>query len=60
LTNATAFNGGAGGSGIVIFRYLTSDASSAGITVTGGTITSSGGYTIHSFTSTGSTTVTVA
>jgi hypothetical protein len=52
--------GGTGGSGIVIFRYLTSDASSAGISVSGGTITSSGGYTIHSFTSTGSTTVTVA
>jgi hypothetical protein len=44
----------------VIFRYLTSDASSAGIAVSGGTITSSGGYTIHSFTSTGTTTVTVA
>jgi hypothetical protein len=43
----------------VIFRYLTSDASSAGISVSGGTITSSGGYTIHSFTSTGTTTVTV-
>jgi hypothetical protein len=44
----------------VIFRYLTSDAIQAGISVTGGTITTSGGYTIHSFTSTGSTTVTVA
>jgi hypothetical protein len=43
----------------VIFRYLTSDASSAGISVSGGTITSSGAYTIHSFTSTGTTTVTV-
>jgi hypothetical protein len=51
--------GGTGGSGVVIFRYLTSDASSAGISVSGGTITTSGGYTIHSFTSTGSTTVTV-
>jgi hypothetical protein len=49
-----------GGSGIVIFRYLTSDASSAGISVSGGTVTTSGGYTIHTFTSTGSTTVTVA
>jgi hypothetical protein len=52
--------GGSGGSGVAVFRYLTSDASSAGISVSGGTITSSGGYTIHSFTSTGSTTVTVA
>jgi len=52
--------GGAGGSGIVIFRYLTADAASAGISVSGGTVTTSGGYTIHSFTSTGSTTVTVA
>jgi hypothetical protein len=43
-----------------VFRYLTSDASQAGLSVTGGTITSSGGYTIHSFTSTGTTTVTVA
>jgi len=38
---------------------LTSDASQVGLLVTGGTITTSGGYTIHSFTSTGSTTVTV-
>jgi hypothetical protein len=44
----------------VIFRYLTSDAASAGISVSGGTVTTSGDYTIHSFTSTGSTTVTVA
>jgi hypothetical protein len=50
-------NGGAGGSGVVIFRYLTSDASQAGLSVTGGTITSSGGYTIHSFTSSGTVTV---
>jgi hypothetical protein len=52
--------GAAGGSGVVIFRYRTTDASSAGISVSGGTVTTSGGYTIHSFTSTGSTTVTVA
>jgi hypothetical protein len=44
----------------VIFRYLTSEASSAGVAISGGTITTSGAYTIHSFTSTGSTTVTVA
>jgi hypothetical protein len=51
---------GNGGSGVVIFRYLTSEASFAGISVSGGTVTRSGAYTIHSFTSTGSTTVTVA
>lgn len=38
---------GAGGSGIVIIRYLGSQRG------TGGTITSSGGYTIHTFTSSG-------
>ena len=37
--------GGAGGSGIVIVRYYGSQQA------TGGTITSSGGYTIHTFTS---------
>jgi len=43
---------GLGGSGIVILRYLTSSAS--GYTVTGGTKTTSGSYTIHTFTSSGS------
>jgi hypothetical protein len=38
---------GAGGSGIVIVRYLGSAQ------FTGGTVTSSGGYTIHTFTSNG-------
>jgi hypothetical protein len=42
--------GAAGGSGVVILRYLTSSASN--FTITGGTITTSGSYTIHSFTST--------
>lgn len=37
--------GGAGGSGVVIIRYLGSQRG------TGGTVTSSGGYTIHTFTS---------
>jgi hypothetical protein len=59
-SGSAAYSGKTGGSGIVIFRYLTSDASSAGISVSGGTVTTSGGYTIHSFTSTGSTTVTVS
>jgi len=39
--------GGAGGSGIVIIAYLGSQRG------TGGTVTSSGGYTIHTFTSSG-------
>jgi hypothetical protein len=39
--------GGAGGSGIVIVRYL------GGTRGTGGTITYSGGYTYHTFTSSG-------
>ena len=59
-SGGAAYSGKTGGSGIVIFRYRTADASSAGISVSGGTVTTSGGYTIHSFTSTGSTTVTVA
>jgi hypothetical protein len=37
----------AGGSGIVIISYLGSQRG------TGGTVTSSGGYTIHTFTSSG-------
>lgn len=40
-------NGGAGGSGIVIIRYLGSQRG------TGGTVTSSGGYTYHTFTTSG-------
>ena len=44
--------GGAGGSGIVIVRYYGSQKA------TGGTITSSGGYTIHTFTSSGTFTPT--
>jgi hypothetical protein len=41
------FGGRAGGSGIVIVRYLGTQRG------TGGTVTSSGGYTIHTFTSSG-------
>jgi hypothetical protein len=36
----------------VIIRYLTANAT--GLTVTGGTKTTSGSYTVHSFTSSGS------
>jgi hypothetical protein len=46
--SATAVSvGGAGGSGVVIISYFGSQRG------TGGTITSSGGYTIHTFTSSG-------
>lgn len=40
-------NGGAGGSGIVILRYLGTQVGS------GGTVTSAGGYTYHTFTTSG-------
>jgi hypothetical protein len=43
--------GAAGGSGIVVVRYLGAQRA------TGGTITTSGGYTIHEFTSSGTFTV---
>jgi hypothetical protein len=43
----TAYAGGHGGSGIVIISYLGRQRG------TGGTVTSSGGYTIHTFTSSG-------
>jgi hypothetical protein len=36
---------------VAIIRYLTADA--VGMTITGGTITTSGSYTIHTFNSTG-------
>jgi hypothetical protein len=42
-------NGYAGGSGIVVIRYLTVDFG----TCTGGTITTDGAYTVHTFTSSG-------
>ena len=43
----TGGNGGNGGSGVVIIAYLGSQRG------TGGTVTTSGGYTIHTFTSSG-------
>jgi hypothetical protein len=49
---STGRTGGTGGSGVVIVRYTTSLAS--GKTITGGTKTTSGTYTIHTFTSSGS------
>lgn len=47
------YSGGNGSNGIVIVRY------SGGQRATGGTITSVGGYTIHSFTNTGNDTFSV-
>ena len=44
--------GGAGGSGVVIVRYLTAEASNR--TITGGTATTSGSYTVRTFTASGS------
>ena len=44
--------GGSGGSGVVIVRYLTADAASA--TITGGTATTSGSYTVRTFLASGS------
>jgi hypothetical protein len=41
-----------GGSGVVIVRYLTADAT--GRTITGGTATTSGLYTVRTFTASGS------
>ena len=52
-SNGTGSNfSGAGGSGIVIIRYLSST-----ILATGGTITQVGGYTIHTFYNSGTFTV---
>ncbi len=41
-------DGGQGGQGIVIIRYLTGS-----MTATGGTITTTGAYTVHTFTASG-------
>lgn len=46
--NSTAVTTGNGGSGIIIIRYLGAQRG------TGGTVTSSGGYTIHTFTTSSS------
>jgi hypothetical protein len=45
--NASSYKGGNGGSGVVVIRYLGGQKGS------GGTVTSAGGYTIHTFTSSG-------
>jgi fibronectin-binding autotransporter adhesin len=50
------FTGGAGGSGIVIVRYLGADAAAGGTETTGSNLAT--GYRLHTFTSTGSSTLT--
>ena len=45
--NATSFSGGTGGSGIVIVRYPGAQQA------TGGTVSTSGGFTTHTFTASG-------
>jgi hypothetical protein len=45
--NANTVGGANGGSGIVIIRYLGAQRG------TGGTVTSAGGYTYHTFTTSG-------
>ena len=50
----TPVNGAAGGSGLVVVRYLTSS-----LTANGGTITTDGSYTVHTFTASGTFQVTV-
>lgn len=47
LGSNTAFSSGSGGSGVVIIRYPGAQRG------TGGTVTSAGGYTYHTFTSSG-------
>jgi hypothetical protein len=53
---SSAGTGGAGGAGVVVFRYLTAD--SQGLTISGGTATTSGAYTVRTFTSSGSLVIT--
>ena len=59
--NAVANKGGGGGpgrnggSGVVIIRWLTANA--AGLTITGGTQTTTGSYTVATFTSSGTFTI---
>ena len=48
-------NGGSGAAGVVIITYPTGS-----ITATGGTMTTANGYTIHTFTTSGTFTVTQA
>lgn len=57
-TGSTTQPGAAGGSGVVTVRYKTDGTDGVDpASTTGGTITTSGGYTIHKFTSNGTFTV---
>lgn len=49
--------GGAGGSGVVIIRYVTAEKTAKGLTITGGTTSTSGIYSIHTFNSSGNFTI---
>lgn len=51
-----AYTGGNGGSGVVIISYVTADFG----TCTGGTITTNGAYTVHTFNSSGTFTAVAA
>lgn len=51
------FNSGAGGSGIVVIAYATDGSTGVSTSSTGGTLTTSGGETIHTFSSSGTWTM---
>ena len=55
--NTSTRLGGVGGSGIVIIAYKTDGSDGVSPDSTGGTVTTSGGNTIHTFTSSGTFTV---
>ena len=46
-------NGGNGSGGVVILRYLTSDLAGVTVTTTGGTVATSGSYTVVTYTGSG-------
>ncbi|MEK7195758.1 MAG: hypothetical protein AAB659_00730, partial [Patescibacteria group bacterium] len=50
-------DGGNGGSGVVTVAYKTDGSNGVSTSSTGGTITTSGAYTIHTFNSSGTFTV---
>lgn len=56
-SGGTGGNGGNGGSGIVIISYTTDGSDGVSTSSTGGTVTTSGGQTIHTFTTSGTFTV---
>jgi hypothetical protein len=46
--------GGLGYQGVVFIKYLTADKTAAGLTITGGSTSTVGAYTVHTFTGTSS------